>query len=140
MEVCIQHAFDLWFIFPSSITNWVLPIWRRWLQKRSKTIGSSIQYSFEISVRAATWYFTPALPSLLRGLLNVAHSLPSKHKERALPRLTKTIHFVPKWRPINYSFVCMFISPHCLIFTSKFFCVFYMLTRHQGLISMQTKE
>ena len=50
------------------------------------------------------------------------------------------IDLIPKWRPINYSFVCMFISPLCLIFTSKFFCVFYMLTRHQGLINMQTKE
>ena len=50
------------------------------------------------------------------------------------------IHLIPKWRPINYSFVCMFISPLCLIFTSKFFCVLYMLTRHQGLINMQTKE
>ena len=50
------------------------------------------------------------------------------------------IHLIPKWRPINYSFVCMFISPLCLIFTSKFFCIFYMLTRHQGLINMQTKE
>ena len=47
------------------------------------------------------------------------------------------IHLIPKWRPINYSFVCMFISPLCLIFTSKFFCVFFML---KGLINMQTKE
>ena len=50
------------------------------------------------------------------------------------------IHLIPKWRPINYSFVCMVISPLCLIFTPKFFCVFYMLTRHQGLVNMQTKE
>ena len=51
-----------------------------------------------------------------------------------------SIHLIPKWRPINYSFVCRFISPLCLIFTSKFFCIFYMLTRHHGLINMQTKE
>ena len=51
-----------------------------------------------------------------------------------------SIHLIPKWRSINYSFVCMFISPLCLIFTPKFFCVFYMLTRHQGLVNMQTKE
>ena len=50
------------------------------------------------------------------------------------------IHLIPKWRPINYSFVYMFMSPLCLIFTWKFFCVFYMLARHQGLINMQTKE
>ena len=30
------------------------------------------------------------------------------------------IHLIPKWLPINYSFVCMLISPLCLIFTSKF--------------------
>ena len=34
------------------------------------------------------------------------------------------IHLIPKWRPINYSFVCMLISPLCLILTSKFFWFF----------------
>ena len=57
-----------------------------------------------------------------------------------LEECNSDIHLIPKWRPINYSFVCMFISPLCLIFTSKFYCVSYMLTRHQGLINMQTKE
>ena len=47
---------------------------------------------------------------------------------------------MPKWRPINYSFVCMFISPLSLIFTLKLFCFSYMLTRQRGLINMQTKE
>ena len=47
---------------------------------------------------------------------------------------------IPKWRPINYSFVCMFISPLSLIFTSKFFCFLFMWTRQRGLINMQTKE
>ena len=47
---------------------------------------------------------------------------------------------IPKWRPINYSFVCMLFSPLSLIFTSKFFCFLYMLTRRRGLINMQTKE
>ena len=50
------------------------------------------------------------------------------------------IHLIPKWRPINYSFVCMLISPLCLIFISKFFCFLYMLTKQRGLIYMQTKE
>ena len=49
----------------------------------------------------------------------------------------KTIHLVPKWRPINYSFVCMLTSPLRLIFTSKFSCFFlYMLTRRGGLINI----
>ena len=39
-----------------------------------------------------------------------------------------------------YSFVCMLISPLCLIFTSKFFCFLYMLAKLRGLINMQTKE
>ena len=39
------------------------------------------------------------------------------------------IYRIPKWWPKSYSFVCMFISPLFLIFTSKFFCFFlYMLT------------
>ena len=37
------------------------------------------------------------------------------------------MHLIPKWRPINYSFVCKLISHLCLIFASKFFCVLYML-------------
>ena len=49
------------------------------------------------------------------------------------------IHLIPKWRPID-SFVCMLISPLCLIFSSKFFCFLYMMTRPRGLINMQTKE
>ena len=32
-------------------------------------------------------------------------------------RLTKHIHLIPKWRAINYSFVCTFMSPRCLICT-----------------------
>mgnify|MGYP007058292855 CR=1 FL=1 len=52
----------------------------------------------------------------------------------------KRIHLIPKWRPINYSFVCMLISPLRLIFTTKFFCFLHMLTRPRGLINMQAKE
>ena len=61
-------------------------------------------------------------------------------------RFTGTVPFeglmdlIPKWRPINYTFVRMFISPLSLIFTSKFFCFLYMSTRQRGLINMQTKE
>ena len=53
---------------------------------------------------------------------------------------TNHIHLIPKWRHINYSFVCMLISPLCLIFTSKFFCFLYMMTRPRGLINMQQKN
>ena len=60
----------------------------------------------------------------------------------ALPREShpREIHLIPKWRPINYSFVCMLNGPLCLNFTSKFFCILYMLTRQRGLINMHTKE
>ena len=50
------------------------------------------------------------------------------------------IHLIPKWRAINYSFVSMLISPLRLIFPSKFFCFFDMLTRRRALINMRTKE
>ena len=55
------------------------------------------------------------------------------------------IHFIPKWQPINYSFVCMLITlfasfllqKSCwrgLISTSKFFCInLYMLTKQRRL-------
>ena len=49
-------------------------------------------------------------------------------------------YITPKWRPINYSFVCMLIGHPRLIFTSKFFCFLCMLTRRRGLINMQAKE
>ena len=39
-----------------------------------------------------------------------------------IQRHCTAIHLIPKWRPINYSFVCMLISPLCLIFTLKLFC------------------
>ena len=42
--------------------------------------------------------------------------------------------------PDKFSFVCMLIDPLRLIFTSKFFYFFYMLTRRRGLINMETKE
>ena len=61
---------------------------------------------------------------------------------RTVLQPSQLIFSLQKWRPINYSFVCMLISPLCLIFISKFFCFFflYMLTRLRGLINMQTKE
>ena len=54
--------------------------------------------------------------------------------------LQEAIHLIPKWRQINYSFVCKLISLLCLFFDSKFFCVLYMLTRQRGLINAQTKK
>ena len=59
---------------------------------------------------------------------------------RGVLYLVDSIHLIPKWRPINYSFVCILISPLGLIFTSKFFCFLSLLTRQRGLINMQTKE
>ena len=47
------------------------------------------------------------------------------------------IHLIPKWRPINM--LCL-LALFASFSTSKFFYVFFMLTRHQGLINMQTKE
>ena len=57
-----------------------------------------------------------------------------------VPDFYVAIHVIPKWLPINSSFVCMLISPLCLIFTSKFFSFLYMMTRQRGLINMQAKE
>ena len=54
--------------------------------------------------------------------------------------LFKLIHLIPKWRPINYSFVCMLISPVCLIFTPEFFCVLYMSTRQRGPLTFKQKN
>ena len=50
------------------------------------------------------------------------------------------IHFIPKWRPINYSFVCMLISPLCLVSMYKTQKNFEVKMTERGLINMQTKE
>ena len=49
------------------------------------------------------------------------------------------IHHIPKWRPINYSFVYMLISPLCLVNTYKKQKNFEVKMRQRGL-NMQTKE
>ena len=51
-----------------------------------------------------------------------------------------TIHLFPKWRPINYSFVCMLISPLGLVIMNKKQKNFEVKMRQRGLIKMQTKE
>ena len=50
------------------------------------------------------------------------------------------IHLIPKWRPINYSFVCMLISPLCLLMMYKKQKNFEVKMRQRGLINMLTKE
>ena len=52
----------------------------------------------------------------------------------------KPIHLIPKWRPINYSFVFMLISPLCLVSMSKTQKNFEVKMRQRGLINLQTKE
>ena len=50
------------------------------------------------------------------------------------------IHLIPKWRPINYPFVCMLISPLCLLMMYKKQKNFEVKMRQRGLINMLTKE
>ena len=54
--------------------------------------------------------------------------------------LVHFIHLIPKWRPINYSFVYMLISPLGLVNMYKKKKNFELKTRRRGLINMQTKE
>ena len=42
------------------------------------------------------------------------------------------IHLIPKWRPINCSFVCMLINPLCLVNIYQ--------KQKNLLINMQTRE
>ena len=50
------------------------------------------------------------------------------------------IHLIPKCRPINYSFVCILISPLCLVSMYKKQKNFEVKMRQRGLINMETKE
>ena len=51
-----------------------------------------------------------------------------------------SIHLIPKWRPINYSFVCMLISHLCFVNMYKTKKNFEVKMRQWGLNNMQTKE
>ena len=50
------------------------------------------------------------------------------------------IHLIPKWRPINYSFACMLISPLRLVYMYRKQKNFEVKMRRRGLTKMQTKE
>ena len=125
--------------------------WSRSFMFRS-ILSHIISYLFNFVLSSATSCARSTSARWWRRLVYLGQSSAStrrftRHSCNRTTFLTKddfkeshTIHLIPKWRPINYSFVSMFISPLCLIFTSKFFCVLYMLTRHQGLINLQTKE
>ena len=52
---------------------------------------------------------------------------------KRISRLENLIHLIPKWRPINHSFVCMLISPLCLV-------NMYKQMRERGLINKQTNN
>ena len=55
-------------------------------------------------------------------------------------RILKQIHLIPKWRPVNYSFVCMLISPLRLVNMYKKQKNFEVKMRLRGLVNQQTKE
>ena len=63
---------------------------------------------------------------ILVSFETIEHEALSNKQESSL------MHLIPKWRPINYSFVSMFIHPLCLTFTSKFFCFYTCLRGKEG--------
>ena len=50
------------------------------------------------------------------------------------------IHLIPKWQPINYSFVCMLISPLCIVNMYKKQMNFEEKMRRRVVINTQTNE
>ena len=50
------------------------------------------------------------------------------------------IHLIPKWRSVNYSFVCMLISPLRLVNMYKKQKNFEVKMRLRGPVNQQTKE
>ena len=52
----------------------------------------------------------------------------------------KGMDLIPKWRPINDSFVCMLISPLCLVHMYQKQKNFVVKMRLRGLINVQTKD
>ena len=60
--------------------------------------------------------------------------------QRCIDILLHCMHFILKCRPINYSFVCMLISPLRLVNMYKKQKNFEVKTRRGGLINIQTEE
>ena len=91
--------------------------------------------------------FSLALAMLVRDqVLSLLSELKERSQEQELTGRVKRnckmvdIHLIPKWRSINYSFVCMLISPLRLVNMYKKQKNFEVKTRRRGLINMQTKE
>ena len=92
-------------------------------------------------------FWVAVVPSIIRcpasnagAFVVISLSFHYLYDINSFQKLNGSTHPIPKWLPINYSFVCMLIIPLRLIFTSKFFCFLCMLTRRRGLINMQAKE
>jgi len=52
----------------------------------------------------------------------------------------QNMDLIPKWPPVTDSFLCMLISPLCLVIMYKKQKNFQVKMRLRGLINMQTKE
>ena len=76
---------------------------------------------------------------LHRYLFMLESCLTSIHNFHLRRFMAHGIHHIPKWRPLNYSFVYMLISPLCLVNTYKKQKNFEVKMRQRGL-NMQTKE
>ena len=92
---------------------------------------------------AASKHFTFFIMVII--LLNMICMAPEHYKQVRFTRfdpltIVKVTHLIPKWRPINYSFVFMLISPLRLVNIYKKQRNFEVKMRRRGLINMQTKE
>ena len=66
--------------------------------------------------------------------------LPVTYSKREKNTIKVPMNLIPKWRRIDYSFVCMLISPLGLVYKYKKRKNFEVKMRQRGLINMQTKE
>ena len=84
------------------------------------------------------------LPNILGAFLIIPLALVGYDMiiANSAPYASLTIYhlLIPKWPPINYSFVCMLISPLCLVNRYKKQKNFEVKMRPRGLIQIQTKE
>ena len=97
MEVCIQPTLDLWFIFLPSVTNWVLPIWRSWLQKlgfKNNSWIDPVYFRDQCLWPVAFIVFKVSVIVIILSIVSFFNPRPCRERYTVSPTKQKLLNFV----------------------------------------------
>ena len=97
-------------------------------------------YRLQWAPQAAFLFVNPTSTSLWRDLQTLAVVECLSNSATRVTKDSHPIHLIPKWRPLNYSFVCMLINNLRLVNMYQKQKNFEVKMRLRGLINIQTKE